>query len=145
MINGPAYKEWIDAAGPLSENVTTASWFHPSMNYKSEDIFGSTESFVTQFKAKYGEEPDFTQASGAAVGVLLQQAIERASSKDRDKVRAEFVKGGFKTFFAPISFGPSGMANSYIPPVYQIQNRKVQVVLPAELATSDFRINTPAP
>lgn len=143
MINGPAYKEWIDAVGPLSENVTTASWFHPSVNYKSDDIFGSTESFVKQFQAKYNEEPDFTQASGAAVGVLLQQAIERAGSKDRDKVRAEFVKGGFKTFFAPISFGPSGMANSYIPPVYQIQNKKVQVVLPAEIATSDFRVNKP--
>jgi branched-chain amino acid transport system substrate-binding protein len=143
MINGPAYKEWIDAVGPLSENMTTASWFHPSVNYKSEDIFGSTENFVKQFQAKYNEEPDFTQASGAAVGVLIQQAIERAGSKDRDKVRAEFVKGGFKTFFAPISFGPSGMANSYIPPVFQIQNKKVQVVLPAEIATSDFRVNKP--
>src|SRR5690606_29106424 len=29
MINGPAYPEWISATGPLSENVTTASWFHP--------------------------------------------------------------------------------------------------------------------
>ncbi len=51
------------------------------MNYKSDDIFGSTENFVKLFQAKYNEEPDFTQASGAAVGVLLQQAIERAGSR----------------------------------------------------------------
>jgi branched-chain amino acid transport system substrate-binding protein len=138
MINGPAYREWIDAVGPLAENVTTASWFHPILSYRSEDLFGSTQRFVELFKAKYGSEPDFTQASGAAVGVILQQAIGRAGSTSRDAVRAELVKGGFKTFFGPISFGPTGMANSYVPPVYQIQKGKVQVVAPAEIATSQF-------
>jgi branched-chain amino acid transport system substrate-binding protein len=138
-INGPAYQEWITAAGPLAENVTTASWFHPILNYKSKDVFGSTQKFVELFKAKFGAEPDFTQASGAAVGVILQQAIERAGSKDRNAVRAELVKGGFETFFAPISFGPTGIADSYVPPVYQIQNGKVQVVFPEKVATSDFR------
>jgi branched-chain amino acid transport system substrate-binding protein len=139
LINGPAYQEWVDAVGPLAENVTTASWFHPVQNYQSEDVFGSTKNFVAQFKEKYGVEPDFTQASGSAVGVILQLAIERAGSKDRNAVREQLVKGGFRTFFAPVSFGPSGIANSYIPPVYQIQHGKVQVVYPAAIATSDFR------
>ena len=138
-INGPAYSEWIEAVGPLAENVTTASWFHPILSYKSKDVFGSTTKFVELFKAKYNVEPDFTQASGAAVGVILQQAIERAGSKDRDAVRAELRKGGFETFFAPVSFGPSGMADSYVPPVYQIQKGKVQVVYPEKVATGEFR------
>lgn len=141
LINGPAYQEWIDAVGPLAENVTTASWFHPVLNYKSDDIFGSTQAFVSQFEAKYGAKPDFTQASGAAVGVILQLAVERAGSKDRNAVREQLVKGGFKTFFAPISFGPSGIATSYIPPVFQIQKGKVQVVSPPEIATSEFKMN----
>jgi len=139
MINGPAYDEWISAAGKLSENVTTASWFHPILSYQSDDVFGSTARFVELFHKKYGSYPDFTQASGAAVGVILQQAIERAASTDRDAVRAELKKGGFKTFFAPVSFGSNGMADSYVPPVYQIQDGKVQVVYPADIATSDFR------
>ncbi|WP_152539762.1 amino acid ABC transporter substrate-binding protein [Afipia sp. P52-10] len=139
LINGPAYQEWIDAVGPLAENVTTASWFHPVLNYKSEDVFGSTKDFVAQFKAKYGAEPDFTQASGSAVGVILQLAVERAGSKDRNAVREQLAKGGFKTFFAPVSFGPTGIANSYIPPVFQIQQGKVQVVFPPDVATSEFR------
>jgi branched-chain amino acid transport system substrate-binding protein len=139
LINGPAYQEWIDAVGPLADSVTTASWFHPVVNYKSEDVFGSTQNFVSLFKAKYGSEPDFTQASGAAVGVILQLAIERAGSKDRNAVREQLAKGGFKTFFAPISFGQSGIANSYVPPVFQIQQGRVQVVYPPEIATSEFR------
>jgi len=139
MINGPAYDEWIKAVGPQAENVTTASWFHPVLSYKSDDVFGSTGRFVELFRQKYGSAPDFTQASGAAVGVILQQAIERAGGVDRDAVRAELAKGGFNTFFAPVSFGPSGMADSYIPPVYQIQDGKVQVIYPRELATGEFR------
>jgi branched-chain amino acid transport system substrate-binding protein len=139
MINGPAYQEWIEAVGALAENVTTASWFHPVLKYKSEDIFGSTQNFASLFKAKYGSEPDFTQASGAAVGVILQLAIERAGSKDRNAVREQLAKGGFKIFFAPVSFSPTGIANSYVPPVFQIQQGKVQVVYPPEVATGVFR------
>lgn len=139
MINGPAYDEWIKAAGRLSENVTTSSWFHSVLKYESDDIFGSTQNFVRLFREKFGSDPDFTQASGAAVGVLLQMAIERAGTTDRDAVRAELKKGGFNTFFGPISFDASGMADSYVPPVYQIQAGKVEVVYPQELAETEFR------
>ncbi|MDX6805974.1 amino acid ABC transporter substrate-binding protein [Terrihabitans rhizophilus] len=139
LINGPAYQEWINAVGPLAENVTTASWFHPVVKYQSEDVFGSSAKFVELFRAKYNGDPDFTQASGSAVGVVLQLAIERAGSTDRDAVRAELKKGGFKTFFGPISFAPSGIANSYVPPVLQLQGGKVQVIYPAEIATGEFK------
>lgn len=140
MINGPAYQEWIAATGPLAENVTTASWFHSVLNYQSKDIFGSTHNFVKMFSAKYGSEPDFTQASGAAVGVLLQEAIHRANSIDPDKVRAQLVKGGFDTFFGPITFGATGMANSYVPPVMQIQGGQVKVVYPDSVKSAEFRL-----
>jgi len=139
MINGPAYPEWIRAVGPLAENVTTASWFHPVLDYTSEDVFGSTRRFVELFKAKYGSEPDFTQASGAAVGVLLQLATERAGSTKPQAIRDQLARGDFKTFFGPISFAPSGIANSYIPPVFQIQGGTVEVIFPAKIATKPFR------
>jgi branched-chain amino acid transport system substrate-binding protein len=139
MINGPAYPEWIRAVGPLAENVTTASWFHPVLDYTSEDVFGSTRRFVELFKAKYGSEPDFTQASGAAVGVLLQLATERAGSTKPQAIRDQLARGDFKTFFGPISFAPSGIANSYIPPVFQIQGGTVEVIFPSEIATKPFR------
>ena len=140
MINGPAYSEWAAASGDLAENVTTASWFHSVLRYKSTDIFGSTERFVKLFHDKYKVDPDFTQASGAGVGVLLQLAIERAGSIDHEKVRAALRKGNFATFFGPLSFDPTGIANSYTPPVFQIQNRKVAVVYPPEVKTADFRL-----
>jgi branched-chain amino acid transport system substrate-binding protein len=138
-INGPQYREWIDAVGAVGNGVTTASWFHSSVRYKSEDLFGSTENFVKLFMAKYGSEPDFTQASGAAIGVILQMAIEKAGTLDRDKVRSVLANTEFKTFFAPVKFGSDGEANSYIPPIYQIQDKKVVVIYPDAIKQSDLQ------
>ena len=45
-INGPQYQEWIDAVGAVGNGVTTASWFHSSVRYKSDDLFRDTENFV---------------------------------------------------------------------------------------------------
>jgi branched-chain amino acid transport system substrate-binding protein len=138
-INGPQYKEWIDAVGDIGNGVTTASWFHSSVRYNSDDLFGSTQSFVRLFQARYGAEPDFTQASGSAVGVILQMAIEQAGSLDHDKVRSVLANSEFKTFFAPIKFGPDGEASSYTPPVYQIQNRKVMVIYPEGIKQAELQ------
>src|SRR6202022_2892883 len=33
MIAGPAYQEFIDAAGPTAENITSAAWWHPAAQY----------------------------------------------------------------------------------------------------------------
>jgi branched-chain amino acid transport system substrate-binding protein len=138
-INGPQYKEWINAVGEIGNGVTTASWFHASLRYASDDLFGNTQNFVKLFEAKYGSEPDFTQASGSAVGVILQMAIERVGTLDRAKVRAVLASGDFKTFFGPIKFGPDGEANSYIPPVYQIQNQKVVVIYPDGMKQAELQ------
>jgi branched-chain amino acid transport system substrate-binding protein len=140
MINGPAYQEFIDATGPLANNVTSASWWHPAARYTSKDVFKSSEHFTQLFRAKYKIEPDFTSAGGAVAGVVLQMAIEAAGTVDRDKVRGALRDGKFPTFFGPIAFGPQGYANSYTPPVLQIQGGKPTVLFPTEIKMADFRL-----
>jgi branched-chain amino acid transport system substrate-binding protein len=138
-INGPQYKEWIDAVGAVGNGVTTASWFHSSVRYKSDDLFGDTQNFVKLFTAKYGSEPDFTQASGSAIGVILQMAIQKAGTLDRDEVRNVLAGTEFKTFFAPVKFGADGEANSYTPPIFQIQDKKVVVIYPDVIKQADLQ------
>src|ERR1051325_5184930 len=45
MIAGPAYAEFAKTVGPLADNVTSMSWWHPALRYKGPDVFGSTEAF----------------------------------------------------------------------------------------------------
>jgi branched-chain amino acid transport system substrate-binding protein len=140
MINAPAYQEFIDATGPLAENVTSATWWHPAVRYQSKDVFGSAAKYTEMFQKKFNAPPDFTNATGSSVGVVLQMAIEKAGSIDRDKVRETLAKGGFDTFFGPLTFNAVGQAVSYVPPVFQIHDGKPIVIYPEVIKGGDLKL-----
>jgi branched-chain amino acid transport system substrate-binding protein len=140
MIAGPAYQEFIDAAGPAGENITSAAWWHPAARYSGKDIFGTTENYVKLFEEKYKSTPDYAQASASVSGALFQIAIERAGSLDRDKVRDELAKMDVMTFWGPVKFGANGQINSLEPPVFQIQNKKPVVLAPAIIKQGEFKL-----
>ncbi len=140
MIAGPAYKEFIEASGKASENITSASWWHPAARYKGQDIFGTPENYVKLFQAKYKSEPDYAQASASVSGALFQMAIEKAGSIDPRKVRDELARLNVMTFWGPVKFGPNGQINSLEPPVLQIQNGKTQVIYPQAIKQVDFKL-----
>lgn len=139
MIAGPAYQEFIDAAGPLAENISSASWWHPAVRYKGEDVFGSTEDFNKAWQAKYKTEPDYAQASAAAAGAVLQIAIEKAGTIDPAKVRDTLAGLDVTTFYGKIKFGPVGQITSLEPPVFQIQGAKPMVIYPDAIKQADFK------
>lgn len=140
MIAGPAYKEFIEASGKGSENISSAAWWHPAAVYKGQDIFGTPSNYAKLFKEKYNSEPDYAQASASVSGVLFQIAIEKAGSLDRTKVRDELARMNVMTFWGPVKFGPTGQINSLEPPVLQVQNGKVMVVSPAAIKQADFKL-----
>lgn len=140
MIAGPAYKEFVDAAGPLAENVSSASWWHPAVRYKGEDVFGSTENYNKMFQEKYGIVPDYAQASASVAGALFQLAIEKAGSLDRKKVRDTLASMKVITFWGPVRFGATGQIISLQPPVFQIQNGTQVVLYPPEIAQAKLRV-----
>ncbi|NQU02932.1 MAG: amino acid ABC transporter substrate-binding protein [Syntrophaceae bacterium] len=140
MIAGPAYKEFVNAAGPLAENVTSASWWHPAVRYKGEDIFGSTENYNKMFEKKYGHVPDYAQASASAGGAIFQLAIEKAGTLDRKKIRDTLASLDVMTFWGPIRYGPTGQIISLKPPVFQIQGGTQVVIYPPEIQQAEFRI-----
>src|SRR4030081_1367378 len=140
MIAGPAYQDFIEAAGQSAENISSASWWHPAEQYAGKDIFGQTSNFVKLFRDKYKSDPAYGQASQALCGALFQLAIERAGSLDREKVRAELARMDVVTFFGPIKFGANGQINSLEPPVFQIQNAKPVVLFPDAIKQGEFKL-----
>lgn len=140
MIAGPAYQEFIDAAGASGENTTSAAWWHPAAQYSGKDIFGTTANYVKLFREKYKSDPDYAQASASVSGALFQMAIERAGSLDRDKVRDELARMNEMTFWGPVKFGPTGQIDSLEPPVFQLQGGKAVVLSPAIIKQGEFRL-----
>lgn len=140
MIAGPAYKEFVDALGKGAENITSAAWWHPAVRYKGSDVFGTTENFNKLFRAKYGRDPDYGEASSAVAGAVLQLAIEKAGTTDRKAVREALANMKVSTFFGPIEFGPTGQVHSLQPPVFQIQNGTQIVILPEAIKQGSLKL-----
>jgi branched-chain amino acid transport system substrate-binding protein len=139
MIAGPAYKEFIDAVGPLAENISSAAWWHPAVRYEGKGVFGNTGNFNKLWSETYKNEPDYAQASAAAAGEILQLAIEAAGTIEPSKVREALAAMDTVTFFGRIKFGPAGQISSLDPPVFQLQGGKPVVIFPDYVSQADFR------
>lgn len=139
MIAGPAYQEFIDATGPLAENISSAAWWHPAVAYDGKDIFGKTADYVAAFQAEYKATPDYAEASASAAGAILQLAIEKAGTVDPEKVRDALAGLNVTTFYGPIHFGPTGQIDSLEPPAFQIQDGKAKVFYPAAVKQTDLK------
>jgi len=140
MIAGPAYKEFIDATGPLAENISSAAWWHPAVRYDGKGVFGSTENFNKVWEQKYKDAPDYAQASAAAAGEIFQLAIEKANSIDPKQVRDALAALDGTTFYGRIKFGATGQITSLDPPVFQIQGGKPVVLFPDYIKQGELKI-----
>lgn len=140
MIAGPAYQEFIDAAGAGAENITSAAWWHPAVRYEGKDIFGSTANYLKLFRDKFKSEPDYAQASASAAGAIFQLAIEKAGTIDPQKVRDALASLDVVTFYGPVKFGETGQISSLEPPVFQIQGAKPIVLSPEQIKQGEFKL-----
>lgn len=139
MIAGPAYKEFVEATGPLAEGVSSAAWWHPAVRYKGKDVFGTTEAFNALWEKTYGTPADYAEASAAAAGAILQLAIEKADSIDPKKVRDALASIDVETFYGQVKFGANGQITSLQPPVFQIQGGKTTVIYPDVIKQGELK------
>ncbi|MGH8797041.1 MAG: ABC transporter substrate-binding protein, partial [Caldimonas sp.] len=85
----------------------------------------------TEYKAKYGYEPDYHAASGAADVETLVQAIEDAGSTDPQKVRDALAKVNFDSLYGPIAFAANGQID--LPQtVIQVQGNELAAIYGAK-------------
>lgn len=140
MIAGPAYKEFTDGLGNLANDVTSWSWWHHAATFKGVGVWPTTEAFYKEFLAKTKNDPDYIHASCAAGGVVLQNAIERAASTDKAKVREALAKTDISTFFGHVKFSANGMNQVTALPIIQVQNNRIKVLAPEGIKNAELRI-----
>jgi branched-chain amino acid transport system substrate-binding protein len=143
MLIGPTTPEFIEGTGKLAENVVTSAWWDVAAKFKGEDVFGSAENFAQLYRKHYDNRyPDYSVASAAACGAVLQLAITKAGTVEKSKVRDQLAAMDTDTFFGHIKFGPTGQISSLKPPVMQIQNGAPVVVYPPEIKQSELRFDS---
>jgi len=138
MVAGPAYKEYVDGLGELANGVTSSSWWHHATSYKGVGVWPTTEDFYKEFVAQEKSDPDYVHASCAASGVVLQNAIERAGSLDKQKVRDALAATDIVTFYGPVKFTANGMNQNRDLPIIQVQGKAIKVLAPSDLKNSEL-------
>jgi branched-chain amino acid transport system substrate-binding protein len=125
---GPSEADFRKALGKDANYVYGVASWSTQMNFPGY-IFKDTATFVKNFKKKFGYDPDYHNASAIADIAIYKDAIERAGSLDREKVRDAIASTNLSTIYGKVTFMKNGQING-TSVVLQILNGEVQQVFP---------------
>ncbi len=125
---GPSEADFRKSLGKNANYIFGVASWSPQMRYKGY-LFKDTQTFVKIFKAKYGYDPDYHNASAIAEMAVLKNAIERAGTLNPQKVRDAIAKTRLMTIYGPVTFNPNGQIKGSSV-VLQIQGGQVYQVYP---------------
>jgi branched-chain amino acid transport system substrate-binding protein len=133
----------IEKFNKAAEYALCAAQWDRSLSY-SDRWFGTAESYALRFEKEYRDLATYESAESAAAVLTFVDAIERAGSLDRERVRDAIASTDLMTFFGPIKFDASGknVAKSMV--LYQVQNGKYTVVAPATKSVPVITVEAPA-
>ncbi|MFQ6672786.1 MAG: amino acid ABC transporter substrate-binding protein [Candidatus Tectimicrobiota bacterium] len=128
--------------------------YYKSLGKTAEYIYGPTQwdeslktpgnqEFFEDYIALHNRPPDYHSAAGYSSGVMVEEAVKRAGSIDRDKVRDQLAKLEISTVWGDYRVDQNGIQVGHKMVFLQWQDGKAQVVWPTELATAEPRFPTP--
>ncbi len=93
--------------GVYADYTICATQWSSDMPFTGE-WFGTPHDYKKRFEAEYGYEPPYQAAESSAAVLVLADAIQRAGSLDREKVRTAMSQTDMETFFGWIRFDETG-------------------------------------
>lgn len=96
------------ALGTAAEGMMGVDYWVPTLSY-TDPLFGDSAGFAKAFESKYKKVPTYHAASGAAAGVVLGLALEKAGTIETDAVRAAMLSLRGQTFYGPVQFAENGV------------------------------------
>jgi branched-chain amino acid transport system substrate-binding protein len=106
--------------------------------------YPGAREFVEAYRKEFpGAELSYHSAAGYAGCQLLLEAVRRASSLDREKVREAILKLDLNTVFGAFKVDQNGVQIAHNMLVFQWQDGKKVIVWPDELAPGKPRFPTP--
>ena len=106
--------------------------------------YPGAREFVEAHHREYpGADLSYQTAAGYAGCQVLTEAVKRAGSLDRDKIRDAILKLDFNTVFGAFKVDGDGVQVTHKMVVFQWQDGKKVIVWPEELAPGKPRFPTP--
>jgi len=129
---GPAMQEFQKALGPLAEGAFGASQWEPDERIS----YPGSRTFLQSFRNTYGEDPSYHAANAYAAVKMLEEAVGRTGSLDREKIRQYIVTGEHKTIVGPFKLRKDGSQIGHKSLIIQWQKGKKEIVWPEPMRTA---------
>jgi branched-chain amino acid transport system substrate-binding protein len=129
--------------GKAAEYVVCGSQWDRHLKY-SGHWFGTAEQYAERFQKRFNYEAPYQAAESSASVLTFVDAIQRAGSLDREKVRDALAKTDLQTFYGPIKFDKTGKNIAKQMVLYQVQGGDYKMVAPSQWAEAKIRYPAPA-
>ena len=125
---GPGLPDFGKNLGLDAEGVMGNTQWEPTLNIPG------VKEFAVKYKAKHGHEPGYHAGGGYGAGQVLEAAVKKAGSFERDKLRKALFGLDTVTAFGRFKVDATGKQTGK--PAYAVQwlNGERHVVLPAAAA-----------
>lgn len=133
FYSGGSMLDFLGVVGEESEMGMGPTFFSASMQAEGP-MFGTAQEFAAAFREATGSDPDWLNAGGAAAGLILATALERAGTTDPAAVVEELRSGDFPTFQGAASFDERGLNLGAVAMVEQIIDGEIHLVGPSAVA-----------
>ena len=126
---GPGLPDFGKNLGLDAEGVMGNTQWEPTL------VILGVKEFAAKYKARHGHEPGYHAGGGYGAGQVLEAAVKKAGSFDRDKLRQTLFDLDIVTAFGNFKVDATGKQIGK--PAYAVQwlNGERHVVLPASAAT----------
>lgn len=123
-------------AGKNAEYTLAASQWTPDAKWP-----GAREA-AAKYQRQYNEVPRYYFAQAYATLVVMADALKRAGSLDKGKIRNALAKTDVMTLFGPVKFDGTGQ-NDHSMVITQVQNGQFVTVYPKDVAAGEVKLPTP--
>jgi branched-chain amino acid transport system substrate-binding protein len=126
---GPGLPRFAEELGSTAEYVLGFSQWEPNPGMG----FPGMKHFIDEYKARYGEEPNYHAGQAYGAMQVFEAAVKKAGSFDREKVRDALATINVNTIYGSYHVDSKGM-NQHDGLTFQILKGERKIVYPPDVA-----------
>jgi branched-chain amino acid transport system substrate-binding protein len=130
---GPTLPKYYETLGDDAELTFASSTWEP---HEAIDFPGS-KAFVAAFRERYNATPSYHAARSYAAGQILEAAVRKANSLDREKIKQALYKLDMYSVLGRYAVDHTGMQVKRFPLTIQWQKKRKEIVWPEEVRSAE--------